>query len=150
MSELPWLCGLVKHNVAAKHGSSKPLTFNELWLLELWIKKYRILASIPDALLDMCKSSIVIAVHLPCDNINMCKNMFMPKRQYMQKEVAYQAQKQTQTKIWRYICIITAPCMMAKWCEVQIPLLTSLNIFQEYAISCGSIVESVPKVLKTD
>ena len=27
-----------KHNVAAKHGSSKPLTTNELWLLELGIK----------------------------------------------------------------------------------------------------------------
>ena len=29
---------LVKHNVAAKHGSSKPLTSNELWLLEWRIK----------------------------------------------------------------------------------------------------------------
>ena len=38
MSELPWLCSLVKHNVAAKHGSSKPLTFNEQRLLELRIK----------------------------------------------------------------------------------------------------------------
>ena len=32
------LSSLVKHNVAAKDGSSKPLTFYELWLLELWIK----------------------------------------------------------------------------------------------------------------
>ena len=47
-----------KHNVAAKHGSSKPLTTNELWLLELRIKSTRILASIPDALLGMCTSSI--------------------------------------------------------------------------------------------
>ena len=30
MSELPWLDSLVKHNVAAKHGCSKPLTSNEL------------------------------------------------------------------------------------------------------------------------
>ena len=58
MSELPKLHSLVKHNVAAKHRSSKPLTSNELWLLELRIKCTRILASIPDALWDMCKSSI--------------------------------------------------------------------------------------------
>ena len=43
MSELSWLRSLVKHNVAAKQGSSKPLTSNELWLLELWIKSARIL-----------------------------------------------------------------------------------------------------------
>ena len=55
MSELLWLRSLVKHNAAAKHGSSKPLTSNELWLLELRIKSTRILASIPDALWDMCK-----------------------------------------------------------------------------------------------
>ena len=55
---LPWLHSLVKHNVAAKHGGSKPLTCNELWLLELRIKSTRILAPIPDALWDMCKSSI--------------------------------------------------------------------------------------------
>ena len=55
MSELPWLRSLVKHIVAAKHGSSKPLTSNELWLLELRIKSTRILAPIPDALWDMCK-----------------------------------------------------------------------------------------------
>ena len=47
-----------KHNVATKHGSSKPLATNELWLLELRIKSTSILASIPDALKDMCKSSI--------------------------------------------------------------------------------------------
>ena len=58
MSELPWLRILVKHYVAAKHGISKPLTSNELWLLELRIKNTCILASIPDALWDMCKSSI--------------------------------------------------------------------------------------------
>ena len=58
MSELSWLHRLVKHNVAAKHKSSKPLTSNELWLLELRIKSTRILASIPDALWDMWKSSI--------------------------------------------------------------------------------------------
>ena len=40
------------------HGSSKPLPSNELWLLELRIKSTRILAPIPDALWDMCKSSI--------------------------------------------------------------------------------------------
>ena len=43
MSELSWLRSLIKHNVAAKHGSSKPLTWltsNDLWLLELRIKKY--------------------------------------------------------------------------------------------------------------
>ena len=28
MSQLPWLHSLVKHNVAAKHGSSTPLTSN--------------------------------------------------------------------------------------------------------------------------
>ena len=44
------LRSLVKHNVAAKHGSSKLLTCNELWLLELRIKSTRILATIPDAL----------------------------------------------------------------------------------------------------
>ena len=49
-----------KHNVAAKHGSSKPLTSNELWLLELQIKSTRILAPTPDALWDMCKSSVEI------------------------------------------------------------------------------------------
>ena len=69
MSELPWLCSLVKHNVAAKHGNSKPLTSNELWLLELRITSTRILASIPDALWDMCKSSIgdsrISAIFLP-------------------------------------------------------------------------------------
>ena len=27
-----------KRNVAAKHGSSNPLTTNEMWLLELWMK----------------------------------------------------------------------------------------------------------------
>ena len=43
--------------VAAKHGSSKPLTSNELWLL-LRIRNTRILASIPGAFWDMCKSSI--------------------------------------------------------------------------------------------
>ena len=48
---------LYKHNEAAKHGSSKPLTTNELWLLELQ-KSTRILASMPDALWDMCKLSI--------------------------------------------------------------------------------------------
>ena len=53
-----WLRSLVKHIVAAKHGSSKPLTSNELWLLELRIKGTRILTPIPDALWDMCKSSI--------------------------------------------------------------------------------------------
>ena len=58
MSELPWLRSLVKHNVVAELGSPKPLTFNELWSLELRIKSTRILASIPDALWDMCKSSI--------------------------------------------------------------------------------------------
>ena len=47
-----------KHNVAAKHGSFKPLTTNKQWLLELRIKSTRILASIPDKLWDMCKSSI--------------------------------------------------------------------------------------------
>ena len=46
MSELSWLRSLVKHNVAAKHGSSKTLTSNELWLLDLRIKSIRILASI--------------------------------------------------------------------------------------------------------
>ena len=44
--------------VAAKHGSSKPLTSNELWLLELRIKSTRILAPIPDALWDRRKLSI--------------------------------------------------------------------------------------------
>ena len=37
-----------------------PLTSNELWLLELRIKSSHILASIPDALWDMCKPSITI------------------------------------------------------------------------------------------
>ena len=60
MSELPLLRSLVKHIIAAKHESSKPLTSNELWLLELRIKSTRILAPIPDALWDMCKSSIDI------------------------------------------------------------------------------------------
>ena len=60
MSKLSWLRSLVKHNVAAKHRSSKPLTSNELWLLELRIKSIRILALIPDALWDMCKSSIML------------------------------------------------------------------------------------------
>ena len=55
MSELPY-----KHNVATKQGSSKPLTTNELWLLELWIKSISILTSIPDVLWDMCKSSIEV------------------------------------------------------------------------------------------
>ena len=67
MSELPWLCRLVKHNVAAKHGSSKPLTSNKLWLLELRIKSIRILASIPDALWDMCKWSIKNVEQRTCD-----------------------------------------------------------------------------------
>ena len=58
MSELPWLRSLVKHNVAAKHGHSKLLTSNELWLLELRIESTRILAFIPDTLWDMCKLSI--------------------------------------------------------------------------------------------
>ena len=59
MSELPMVTySLVKHIVAAKYGSSKPLTSNELWLLELRIKSTRILAPIPDALWDMCKLSI--------------------------------------------------------------------------------------------
>ena len=53
------LRSLVKHIVTAKHGNSKPLTSNELWLLELRIKSTRILAPIPDALWDMCKSSVV-------------------------------------------------------------------------------------------
>ena len=53
-----WLRSLVKHSVAAKHGSSKTLTSNELWLLEMRIKSTRILAPIPDALWDMCKLSI--------------------------------------------------------------------------------------------
>ena len=58
MSDYHWLRSLVKHIVAAKHGSSKLLTSNELWLLKLRIKNTRILAPIPDALWDMCKSSI--------------------------------------------------------------------------------------------
>ena len=58
MSELSLLRSLIKHNVTTKHGSYKPLTSNELWLLELRIKSTRILAPIPDALWDMCKSSI--------------------------------------------------------------------------------------------
>ena len=53
-----WLRSLVKHIVATKHGSFKPLTSNELWPLELRIKSTRILAPIPDALWDMCKSFI--------------------------------------------------------------------------------------------
>ena len=53
---------LYKHNVAAKHGSSKPLTTNEVWLLELWIKSTCILASIPDSLWDMCKLTTVSSV----------------------------------------------------------------------------------------
>ena len=52
MSELSWLRSLIKHNVTAKHGSSKPLTSNELWLLELQIKSNHILPSVPDALWD--------------------------------------------------------------------------------------------------
>ena len=71
MSELPWLRSLIKHNVAAKHGSSKPLTSNELWLLELQIKSTRILASIPDALWDMCKLSIL---HIWRDSSKMYKS----------------------------------------------------------------------------
>ena len=63
MSELSWLRSLVKHNVAAKLGSSKPLTSNELRLLELRIKNTHILASIPDALWDMCKSSMNTVLH---------------------------------------------------------------------------------------
>ena len=46
MSDLPWLRSLVKDNVAAKHGSSKLLTSNELWLLELQIKSTCILAGL--------------------------------------------------------------------------------------------------------
>ena len=61
------LRSLVKHIVAAKHGSSKPLTSNELWLLELRIKSTRILAPIPDALWDMCKSSITLTLTSPHD-----------------------------------------------------------------------------------
>ena len=52
-----------KRNVVPKHGSSKPLTTNELWLLEMQIKSTRILAYITDALWDMCKSSIVKVIH---------------------------------------------------------------------------------------
>ena len=52
MSKLPWLRSLVKHNVATKHGSSKPLTSNELWLLELRIKSTRILASIFQCIME--------------------------------------------------------------------------------------------------
>ena len=49
-----FFCGVIasvlyKHNVATKHGSSKPLTTNDLWLLELQIKNTHILASITDA-----------------------------------------------------------------------------------------------------
>ena len=65
MSKLPWLHSLIKHNVAAKHWSSKPMTSNELWL-ELRIKNIRILASIPDALWDKCESSIKFT---PCKTI---------------------------------------------------------------------------------
>ena len=50
------------HNVAAKHGSSKPLTTSKLWLLALRIKSTRLLPSIPDALWDMCKSSVVFVL----------------------------------------------------------------------------------------
>ena len=49
-------------NVTAKYGSSKLLTTNELWLLELRIKSTCIFASIPDALWDICKLSIVTCV----------------------------------------------------------------------------------------
>ena len=79
MSELPKLRSLVKHNVAAKHRSSKPLTSNELWLLELRIKStlYWLLATILDALWDMCKSSITwndINVALKnCESLAMFK-----------------------------------------------------------------------------
>ena len=34
-----------KHNVATKHGRSKPLIDRELWLLELGIRSTRLLAS---------------------------------------------------------------------------------------------------------
>ena len=36
-----------KHNVAAKHGSSMPLTFTELWLLEFRIRSTRKLPPYP-------------------------------------------------------------------------------------------------------
>ena len=51
---------LYKHNVVAKHRSSKLLTTNELWLLELQIESACILASIPNALWDVCKLSIEV------------------------------------------------------------------------------------------
>ena len=54
---------LVQTQCCRKAQSSKPFTTNELWLLELRIKSTRILASIPDALWDMCKLSIV-GLHL--------------------------------------------------------------------------------------
>ena len=48
-----------KHNVAAKHGNSKPLTSNELWLLELRIKSTYILASIPDVY-GICANRLLV------------------------------------------------------------------------------------------
>ena len=73
MSKLPWLRSLIKHNAAAKYRSSKPLTSNELWLLELRIKSTHILASIPDALWDMCKSLII--THDKSDMIETSKTL---------------------------------------------------------------------------
>ena len=48
-----------KRNVAAKPVSSKRLVINELWLLELRIKRTRILTCKPGALWDMFKSPAV-------------------------------------------------------------------------------------------
>ena len=65
---IPWLCSLVKHNVAAENWSSNPLTSNELGLLELRIKSPRILVSTPNVLWDMCQSSMAMAEQTSCFN----------------------------------------------------------------------------------
>ena len=65
-----------KCNVVAKHGSSKALTANKLWLLELRIKSTRILASIPDALWDMCKLSIMCTKRWIIKDIYMTQGIF--------------------------------------------------------------------------
>ena len=64
MNKLPWATlVLYKHNLAAKHGSSKLFTTNELWLLGLRIESTCTLASIYPMHYGICANCLYM--HIP-------------------------------------------------------------------------------------
>ena len=135
MSELSRLCSLVKHNVATKHGSSKPLTSNELWLLELRIKST--MASIPDALWDMCKSSIIKET---ISRGKQCQFYFLPRASATTSRCATAQMKQKSFKNTCFIIMYEKIAkMLAKpltdcWGLIFVPILKNLQLIATVTI----------------